>query len=242
MSLTGKRINSVSSIFTKKSSKEVREPFVPANYVRYGLSERDVLLYKEIFDLMDPKQSGVVRPNDFRAALQSLDIHISRADLYSLFCDYDSEEGGVLTFKNFIDAVTGTTRPCDQDTREDYYQVFKVLSSNKPTIGKNDLQKHIRAIGHHQSDEDCQKLFDKLGVQDGEISFEVFYKTMTDFIYGDKYRHIIEPGSIKELSLWNKGASARSISFLSNSHVHTFKDLDTSKISLNDYSRSKTTK
>ena len=85
----------------------MREPFVASNYVKFGVSERDVLLYKELFDMMDPKARGYISPNDLKSALLSIGINLSRADLFNLVCDYDNHEGGVLSFEDFVDAVTG---------------------------------------------------------------------------------------------------------------------------------------
>lgn len=231
------RTDSGISNFTAVSSKKIKEPFVPANYVRYGMNERDVLLYKEIFDMMDPKRKGVVSPNDFRATLQSLGIHISRSDLYNLFCDYDKDENGVLTFDDFIEAISGGIRPCDEDKAADYKRVFSKLSGNKNFITKEDLLKTLRGIGLQQSESDFEKMYKRLGVVNEKITFEQFYKTMTDFIYG-------ESSAMEELELFvEPRAHAKSLSVSPTKRKKTLIEplFDAAEIN-KTYGRSKTSK
>ena len=238
------RTDSGTSSFTMMSARRVREPFVVANYLRYGLTERDVLLYKEVFDMMDPKDRGYISPNDLKAGLLSIGIHLSRADLYNLVCDYDNEEGGVLSFEDFLRAITGEARPCDEDNKEDYKRVFSKLAGNKTHISQEDLLKNMRSIGMQMSDEDFERLYEKLGVTDGLITFEVFYDAMMNFIYGDHQSNSHSSDDEVEFPLKNKPKSetfspeksqAKRISFMEPKQPKTS---DVQK----EFSRSKTFK
>jgi Ca2+-binding EF-hand superfamily protein len=189
MSFSGKRSSvlvrqdSGISTYTSVSARKIKEPFVASKYVRFGLNERDILLYKEIFDMMDPKRRGYISPNDLKSALLSIGISLSRADLYNLVCDYDHDEEGVLSFEDFLKAITGEIRPCDEDTKDDYKRVFSKLSGNKTHITKEDLLKTMRSIGLQQTDEEFQRMYEKLGVLDELITFETFHQAITNFIY-----------------------------------------------------------
>ena len=68
---------------------------------------------------------------------------MSRSDLYNMLCDYDSELQGKLSFKDYIDAVSGKEKPHLEDTKGDYQRAFKKVSAGKEAITKEDLLKNI---------------------------------------------------------------------------------------------------
>ena len=168
------------------SSRKMTDLFNPKDYMRNGLSERDIYICREVFELMDPKQNGFITPNDLRSGFTSMGIGLNRADLFNLLCDYDQDEVGNLDFNNFLDAVSEGLRPCDQDTQADYKRVFKKLSGNKDILSKDDLLKFMRSVGIQPSEDDLVRMYKKLEVTDENIDFQKFYHAVTEFIYSKK--------------------------------------------------------
>ena len=89
-----------------------------------GVSERDVELYKEIFDLFDVSGIGSLTPNDLRLALELFDYKPRKKILYEIISNIDSAESGEINFENFLKIMTDEKRPCDLDTKEDYKNTF----------------------------------------------------------------------------------------------------------------------
>jgi centrin-1 len=101
-----------------------REAFNPKNYISVGVSERDVEMYKEVFDLFDIHRCGSLTPNDLRNALEMFGYHPKKHLIYQIISDIDQDESGGLDFREFLNIMTDQTRPCDEDTQEDYERVF----------------------------------------------------------------------------------------------------------------------
>lgn len=101
-----------------------REAFNPKNYISVGVSERDVEMYKEVFDLFDIHKCGSLTPNDLRNALEMFGYHPKKHLIYQIISDIDQDESGGLDFREFLNIMTDQTRPCDEDTQEDYERVF----------------------------------------------------------------------------------------------------------------------
>ena len=158
------------------------EPFDVDKYNLYGMSERDIYLYKEVFNIIDVNETGLINPNELRAALLSFGIYLSKSDLYNLVCDYDEEEIGGLTFKDFMDIITKKSRPYTQDNPIEYKRAFKKLSGNKDLLTVADLEKNLTTLGLVTDDAQMERLVKKAGGKDGSITFEGFYAIVTEFI------------------------------------------------------------
>ena len=158
------------------------QAFEPKAYVCNGVQERDVLIYKEIFNLLDPSAMQEVTPNDLRMALQSVNIRLNKADLYNLICDYDKSEKGKIDFDEFMGAMNGTTKPFTEDSNADYLRVFKKMAGNKEHITKDDLLNHSRSTGKVFTEAELEKIFEKLECPDEKIGFEKYHKCMDLFM------------------------------------------------------------
>lgn len=160
------------------------QAFDPKSYVCNGVQERDVLIFKEIFNLLDPSAMQEVTPNDLRMALQSVKVNIgvNKADLYNLICDYDKSEKGRINFHEFMCAMNGTTKPFTEDSNADYLRVFKKMAGNKEHITKDDLLNHSRSTGKVFTEAELEKIFEKLDCPDEKITFEKYHKCMDLFM------------------------------------------------------------
>lgn len=101
-----------------------REEFRPKDYISVGVTERDVEMYKEVFDLFDVHKIGNLTPNDLRNALEMFGYHPKKHLIYQIISDIDRDESGGLDFGEFLKIMTDQTRPCDEDVEEDYVRVF----------------------------------------------------------------------------------------------------------------------
>lgn len=102
----------------------VREEFNPKDYISVGVTERDVEMFKEVFDLFDVHKMGNLTPNDLRNALVMFGYNPKKHLIYQIISDIDKDESGGLDFPEFLKIMTDQNRPCDEDTEEDYQRVF----------------------------------------------------------------------------------------------------------------------
>lgn len=99
-------------------------PFNAKDYVKAGISVRDVEIYKEIFDLFGGDKIGCLTPSDIRNALKNFNYHPKKHLIYQIISDIDADESGGIDFAEFIKIMTGQKRPYIEDTTEDYDRVF----------------------------------------------------------------------------------------------------------------------
>ncbi len=58
--------------------------FHPKDYIRFGMVERDVELYKEVFDMFDVNGIGFLTPNDLRSALEMFGYKPKKLIIYQI--------------------------------------------------------------------------------------------------------------------------------------------------------------
>lgn len=169
---------------------EIQEEFDPKNYISVGVTERDVEMYKEVFDLFDVHKIGVLTPNDLRNALEMFGYHPKKHLIYGIISDLDSDESGGLDFCEFLKIMTDQTRPCDRDVQEDYERVFSYFDvDGVGYITKADLHKVCLDLGETVSNEELQEIMDKCDPGRGtQISFQSFYENMKEVVAIDKKR------------------------------------------------------
>jgi len=54
--------------YDRKTMINYEESFNPKNFISVGVTERDVEMYKEVFDMFDVNSYGNLTPNDLRNA------------------------------------------------------------------------------------------------------------------------------------------------------------------------------
>lgn len=156
------------SIMSSKSKKMEKfgghqgpeKHFDPSKYRSAGISERDINIFKEVFDLVDPQDLGVILPNDLRIALNHVGVNFQKRDLYHMLCYYDPEETGSIKFEDFLQIANSSMRPCDTDKDYDFKKTFQRISANKKTISREDMQKLFMTHGINFQQKDIDRLFD----------------------------------------------------------------------------------
>ena len=77
--------------------------FNSGEYLREGLSEKDLQKLKETFDLFDIDKSGFISPIKLRAAFKTYaNLSVTKETIYHLICEFDNDENGELTFSDFV--------------------------------------------------------------------------------------------------------------------------------------------
>ncbi len=129
-------------------SKEVYIPvqsarshkFEARDYVVAECSERDVEIYKQIFDFFDTDNDGMLTPMDLRKAMMQFGGYNPKKNfVYQMMSEYDTDESGEINFKEFVKMMT--FKPCLNDTTEDIRKVFNQIDyDQKGFISPEDLK------------------------------------------------------------------------------------------------------
>lgn len=176
-SLTGTMIE-------RKRITHINTPFNPKDYLYVGITEREVEMYKEIFDLFDINGIGSLSPNDLRNALEMFGYHPKRTIVYQIISDLDSDESGGISFNEFLKIMTDQTRPCDEDTEEDYKRIFEYFDCDeKNYMNKEDIQNVAMELNENLTDEELNAIMEKLDPEGtGKVDFKTFYRNMQEAI------------------------------------------------------------
>ena len=191
-SMYSSRLGSMMNAKESRRFVERSQKFDPKEYLSIGITERDIELYKEVFDLFDIHGVGALNPNDLRNALEMFGYHPKREIVYQIIADLDSDESGGISFKEFLKIMTEQNRPCDVDTEEDYERVFAYFDAdNKGFVDKEDIENVCMDINEAFTDKELKEIMDKLDPGRGEkCTFKSFYKNLQQVVSKSKKRMI----------------------------------------------------
>ena len=168
----------------KNLQNQFEQNFDPKNYLGVGITERDVELFKEVFDLFDVNGIGCLTPIDIRSALEMFGYHPKKQIVYEIISNIDSDESGGIGFNEFLKIMTDQKRPCDQDVENDYDDVFNYYDCDqKGYVDRDDIRSVAMDLNEPLSDTELDDIMQKLDPSgEGKIVFLNFYKCMQEAI------------------------------------------------------------
>jgi Ca2+-binding EF-hand superfamily protein len=87
-------------------------------------------MFKQVFDYLDDDHDGMLTPLDLRKAIRDYGGYKpGRAFVYVAMSKFDADDGGEITFKEFVKMMT--IKPCEEDTEEDIERIFEYIDENK---------------------------------------------------------------------------------------------------------------
>jgi Ca2+-binding EF-hand superfamily protein len=110
-------------------------------------SVRDIEIFKQVFDFLDDDYDGMLTPMDLRKAIKDYGGYKpGRPFVYVAMSVFDADDGGEITFKEFVKLMT--QKPCEADTVEDIERIFRNFDEdNKGFIDENDLKAAAEELG-----------------------------------------------------------------------------------------------
>lgn len=176
---TGKRPE-IQIIEKQKQTKKVLvvEEFDAKDYVIPGVSETEIEVYKEIFDLFSISGTGMLTPLDLRNAMESIGYHPKKNVVYQIVSEVDSDESGGIDFKEFLEIVTGQTQNFTRNDTGKLREVFRQFDqNNKGFCSKKEFAMASKELGEDVSIEKIDKIFMLLSPKEPEkLSFDAFCK------------------------------------------------------------------
>lgn len=97
-----------------------KKPFNPKDYEQVNLKEREIMIYKEIFDLFDTNKSEFLPPKELWQGLKLSGLNVNRETTYKVISECNFKDVSKITFRDFLKLCTDS-RPCDKDQESEYY-------------------------------------------------------------------------------------------------------------------------
>ena len=104
------------SIYNSRVSRTSRgDGFQAREFVTYYVNEKDIEIWKDIFDTFDTDQDGVLAPRDLLEAMSKYNgYHPKRNRIYQTMAVYDKDESGNIDFREFLRMIF--EKPYERDT------------------------------------------------------------------------------------------------------------------------------
>ena len=151
--------------------------FNPRQFVEPGLSEKDIIDLKEVFDKFDLDSSGYISPVELRVALLKYGkLNAHKNTIYHIIAEYDKDMNGELSFKDFL-KIAGSY-PKRSQSRSEIQSVFNEYDKDKKGyITLEDIRKVNKETGEDMNDQELMTILFNCG--DGnKITFDEFYHIM----------------------------------------------------------------
>ena len=112
-------------------------------------------------------------------SINSLGIEAKAQAVYQMIAELDKDGSGQIEFPEFFYMMT--TRPTDNESRDEVHKVFITFDSQKTGfIALKDLRKVAKDLGELTDDTILQDMIDRADADgDGVISEEEFYNLIT---------------------------------------------------------------
>jgi len=116
LGMLNSHINQATNMNTKR-----RKPFDPKEYTNVGLDEREVMIYKEIFDLFDTGGNQMLAPKELLQGLKLSGLNVDMETTYNVVSSCNLKDISKINFREFLKLCTDA-RPCDKDQESEYYR------------------------------------------------------------------------------------------------------------------------
>ena len=103
--------------------------FNAQDYVTPYVSQEEVLEIKKAFDLFDRDLGGSIDPRELKVAINALGIEAKAQAVYQMIAGLDQDGSGMIEFPEFFYMMT--TRPSDNETRDEVHKVFITFDSQR---------------------------------------------------------------------------------------------------------------
>lgn len=161
--------------------------------LRSGLNGDEYSELRQAFNLFDTDGTGVIDPNELKAAMQSLGFESKNPTIYDMVSELASKNSNAVDFTQFVKAIEAKLG--DKDSKEGIRKIFNLFDDDHTgTISFRNLKRVANELGKRNvfpwyetlssgetlSDDELQEMIQRADSNgDNEISFEDFYAIMT---------------------------------------------------------------
>ena len=130
--------------------------------------------YKELFEMFDKDEDGLIDQNDLGKILRALGQDPSDQDLIEMITDVDKNEDKLIDYEEYLQLVDNKEK--DNEAEKELIEAFLIFDREGNGLISNNEFKHIMlSLGEKLSEEEIEQMI-KIGdpKQEGFINYKQF--------------------------------------------------------------------
>ena len=153
------------------------------NNQRFMLTEDQINLLKEAFDLFDMEKTGKIDFHELKLTLKAFGFKITKEEMFIIKEKLDPQNTNKISFDDFIDLMT--QKFSERNPREEAIMAFDLFDEEKKgKINIKNLKKAVKEINENLSDMELKAIIDEFdNDKDGFITKNDFLKIMDEYYF-----------------------------------------------------------
>ena len=154
-----------------------------SNIKKFILSDEQINLLKEAFDLFDMEKTGKIDFHELKLTLKAFGFKISKEEMLIIKEKLDPQNTNKISFDDFIDLMT--QKFSERNPREEAIMAFDLFDEEKKgKINIKNLKKAVKEINENLSDMELKAIIDEFdNDKDGFITKNDFLKIMDEYYF-----------------------------------------------------------
>ena len=154
-----------------------------SNIKKFILSDEQINLLKEAFDLFDMEKTGKIDFHELKLTLKAFGFKISKEEMYIIKEKLDPQNTNKISFDDFIDLMT--QKFSERNPREEAIMAFDLFDEDKKgKINIKNLKKAVKEINENLTDLELKAIIDEFdNDKDGFITKNDFLKIMDEYYF-----------------------------------------------------------
>ena len=130
------------------------------NNKNFILSDEQINLLKEAFDLFDMEKTGKIDFHELKLTLKAFGFKISKEEMFIIKEKLDPQNTNKISFDNFIDLMT--QKFSERNPREEAIMAFDLFDEDKKgKINIKNLKKAVKEINENLTDLELKAIIDE---------------------------------------------------------------------------------
>ena len=150
---------------------------------RFMLTEDQINLLKEAFDLFDMEKTGKIDFHELKLTLKAFGFKITKEEMFIIKEKLDPQNTNKISFDDFIDLMT--QKFSERNPREEAIMAFDLFDEDKKgKINIKNLKKAVKEINENLTDLELKAIIDEFdNDKDGFITKNDFLKIMDEYYF-----------------------------------------------------------
>jgi len=154
-----------------------------SNMKKFILSDEQINLLKEAFDLFDMEKTGKIDFHELKLTLKAFGFKITKEEMFIIKEKLDPQNTNKISFDDFIDLMT--QKFSERNPREEAIMAFDLFDEEKKgKINIKNLKKAVKEINENLTDMELKAIIDEFdNDKDGFITKNDFLKIMDEYYF-----------------------------------------------------------
>ncbi|KAH6674060.1 calmodulin [Plectosphaerella plurivora] len=134
---------------------------------------------KEVFKIFDRDGTGDISPLELQAAMTSLGLKPSLAEVKEMIREIDTDGDGQIDFNEFLDIMASPSRPLG-DSKDELVSAFQVFDKDgSGSVSPSELRSVLISLGQKHTDEEIDEMVKHADLDgNGSIDYQEFVQLM----------------------------------------------------------------